>query len=48
MTWVLMFGLPVVAIIVIIGFAVYQASPVTQDERPKPAETDEPDGGGDE
>ncbi|MFC7327393.1 hypothetical protein [Marinactinospora rubrisoli] len=41
MTWLLMFGLPVVAIIVIIGFAVYQASPVTQDERPEPIDKDD-------
>lgn len=31
--YLLMFGLPVVAIIAIIGFARYQASPVEQDER---------------
>ncbi|NYE46723.1 hypothetical protein HDA32_001843 [Spinactinospora alkalitolerans] len=33
MTWVLMFGLPLVAIIVIIAFARYQSSPVNKDER---------------
>ncbi|GLU49061.1 hypothetical protein Nans01_34120 [Nocardiopsis ansamitocini] len=31
--YLLMFGLPIVAIIVIIGFARYQASPVERDER---------------
>ncbi|TDQ49552.1 hypothetical protein [Actinorugispora endophytica] len=31
--YLLMFGLPVVAIIVIIGFARYQSSPVEHDER---------------
>ncbi len=31
--WVVLFALPVVAIVVIIGFARYQASEVQQDER---------------
>jgi len=31
--YLLMFGLPVVAIVVIIGLAIYQASPVENDER---------------
>ncbi|PSK82595.1 hypothetical protein CLV63_1427 [Murinocardiopsis flavida] len=31
--WLLFFGAPLVAILVIIGFARYQASPVERDER---------------
>lgn len=31
--YLLMFGLPIVAIVVIIGLAFYQASPVENDER---------------
>ncbi|MEY9211111.1 hypothetical protein NI17_011960 [Thermobifida halotolerans] len=31
--YLLMFGLPIVAIVVIIGLAIYQASPVENDER---------------
>lgn len=33
LTWVLFFGIPLVAIVVIIGFARYQASPVARDDR---------------
>ncbi|MGI5121309.1 hypothetical protein ACQEU5_17530 [Marinactinospora thermotolerans] len=40
LTWVLLFGVPLVAIVVIIGFARYQASPVLNDEREKPQDDD--------
>ncbi|WP_344966939.1 hypothetical protein [Salinactinospora qingdaonensis] len=33
LTWVLLFGLPLLAIAAIIGFAVYHASPVENDQR---------------
>lgn len=40
--YLLMFGLPVVAIVVIIGLAIYQASPVENDERePKGPQRDQ-------
>ncbi|MFC4564801.1 hypothetical protein ACFO4E_23325 [Nocardiopsis mangrovi] len=31
--WVIMFGVPIIAIVVIIGFARYQSSEVQSDER---------------